>query len=319
MNPLRAALTGATGFLGLHVLPALVQAGFEVRILARRDPAPGEPAAAAWDGLTFETVRGSLNDAGALKALVQDVDVVVHAAGLVKARSQAEFLQVNRDGTAALAGAMLAQAPGANFLLISSLAAREPGLSDYAFSKRQAEMAAEAIFAGREGQLAIIRPPAIYGPWDRATLAFFQATLLPIAPVLGRGRVAVIHACDAALAIAALAKGWRPGRFVLADERPEGYRMRDVVLAAARATGGRPHVVQLPDALVLAAGQASALWARITGKVQIFGPGKAREMVHTDWTVPGTELLPAEVFTPRVSLEAGFANTVAWYRRAGWL
>ncbi len=314
MNLPRAVLTGATGFLGLHLLPALLRSGFKVRILARGDPAPG-----AWEGLSFETVHGSLSDAGALKALVQDADVVVHAAGLIKAPSRPEFLRVNRDGTAALAGITRAQAPGANFLLISSLAAREPSLSDYAFSKRQAEVVAEAVFAGQEGRFAIIRPPAIYGPWDRATLGFFRASLLPVVPVLGRGRVAVIHARDAASAIAALAKNWHPGRFVLADERPQGYKMRDVALAAARATGRRPCLVQLPDALVLAAGQFAGLWARLTDKPRIFGPGKAREMLHLDWTVPRAELLPAEVFAPSVSLEDGFADTVAWYRQAGWL
>jgi hypothetical protein len=90
-------------------------------------------------------------------------------------------------------------------------------------------------------------------------------------------------------------------------------------VAAARATGGRPRFVQLPDALVLASGRAAWLKARLMGRVQIFGPGKAREMVHRDWAVRGPELLPAEIFAPRLGLEEGFAETVGWYRQAGWL
>jgi uncharacterized protein YbjT (DUF2867 family) len=110
----RAALTGATGFLGLHVLPALARAGFQVRILARRAAAP-----AAWDGLSYETVHGDLSSPQALQALLQDADLVVHAAGLIKARRPADFYAVNRDGTAALAQAARRIAPQARSFRIT--------------------------------------------------------------------------------------------------------------------------------------------------------------------------------------------------------
>lgn len=314
MIPLRAALTGATGFLGLHLLPALLQAGYNVRILARRDPS--HPA---WQGLNFETVRGGLEDTGALAELVRGADLVIHSAGLIKARRGEDFLTVNRDGTVALAAITRRQAPLARFLQISSLAAREPQLSDYSFSKYAAELAARLIFADASEQLAIIRPPAIYGPWDKETLPLFQSTQRRFSAVIGRGRLTVIHAGDAASAIVALTKHWRPGRFTLADDHPQGYRMRDLLLAGAKATGGTPRLVQLPDPVVLAAGRAIGLLARISGKTQIFGLGKAREALHPDWSVSREELLPPEIYTPRFGLDAGFADTVAWYRQAGWL
>jgi nucleoside-diphosphate-sugar epimerase len=311
---LRAALTGATGFLGLHLLPALLQAGYSVRILARRDPS--HPS---WEGLNFETVRGGLEDTGALAELVRGADLVIHSAGLIKARGEGEFLRVNRDGTVALAAITRRQAPQARFLQISSIAAREPGLSDYSFSKHAAELAARVIFADASEQLAIIRPPAIYGPWDKETLPLFQSTQRRFSAVIGRGKLTVIHASDAADAIIALAAHWRPGQFTLADDHPQGYRMRDLLLAGAKATGGTPRLVQLPDPLVLAAGRATGLLTRISGKTQIFGLGKAREALHPDWSVSPEELLPAEIFVPRFGLAEGFADTVAWYRRAGWL
>jgi 2-alkyl-3-oxoalkanoate reductase len=312
--PRRAALTGATGFLGLHLLPALLRAGFNVRILARRDP--NHPA---WRGLDFETIRGGLEDPDALAELVRGADLVVHSAGLIKARGDGEFLRVNRDGTVALAAITRREAPQARFLQISSIAAREPGLSDYSFSKHAAELAARVIFADAAEQLAIIRPPAIYGPWDKETLPLFQSTQRRFSAVIGRGKLTVIHASDAADAIIALTKHWRPGQFTLADDRPQGYRMRELLQAGARATGGTPRLVQLPDPLVLAAGRVTGLLTRISGKTQIFGLGKAREALHPDWSVSPEELLPAEIFTPRFGLAEGFADTVAWYRRAGWL
>ncbi len=310
-----AAITGGTGFLGLHLVPALAQAGLRIRLLSRHDPA--HPA---FEGVAFETVRGSLEDEAALAALVRGADVIVHGAGLIKAHSRAEFLHGNRDGTTALARITRRLAPDAKFILISSLAAREPELSDYAFSKNAAEAAARQAFGEAAAQLAIIRPPAIYGPWDKETLAVFQASLRPIAPLLSHSTAAVIHARDAAGAIAAMAgEKFRPGIFTLADERPEGYSARDLMEAAARATGSHPRLVRVPKALVLAAGFYSELWGKTQKTAPIFTRGKAREILHPDWSVPAEELLPRDIYTPRIGLQDGFAGTVAWYRQAGWL
>jgi nucleoside-diphosphate-sugar epimerase len=310
-----AAITGGTGFVGLHLVPALAQAGFRLRLLVRRPPT--HPALA---GLSFETVHGSLEDEAALAGLVRDADVVVHAAGLIKARNRAAFLRGNRDGTAALARTTRRLAPDARFLLISSLAAREPGLSDYAFSKDAAEAAARQAYGDAPAQLAIIRPPAIYGPWDRETLPLFQACRHPVAPLLSNGTAAVIHARDAAGAIAALAGAkFQPGRFTLADDRPEGYSLRGLMEEAGRAVGRCPHFILLPKPLLLTAGFLSGLIGKARKAPPIFTLGKAREILHLDWSVHAGELLPQDIYAPRIRLREGFAETAAWYRQEGWL
>ncbi|MBU6450071.1 MAG: NAD-dependent epimerase/dehydratase family protein [Rhodospirillales bacterium] len=314
MNPKPlVAVTGGTGFLGLHLVPALARAGFRLRLLARRDPA--HPAFA---GIPFETLRGGLEDETALAELVQGADVVVHAAGLIKARNRAAFLRANQGGTAALARITRRIAPTAKFILVSSLAAREPQISDYAFSKHAAEKAARQELA--PAQLAIIRPPAIYGPWDRETLALFRASLYLFAPLLSDGKASVIHAADAAGAITAMAgEKFQPGCFALADDQPEGYSLSTLMQAAARATGGRAKLLRLPKALVMSAGFASGWLGRFRETPPIFNAGKAREILHADWSVHADELLPREIYTPRTGLAQGFEETAAWYRRAGWL
>lgn len=310
-----AAITGGTGFVGLHLLPALVRSGFRLRLLVRHPPS--HPAIA---GLAFETVYGDLHDEAALTELVNGADVVVHAAGLIKAHTPAAFLKTNRDGTALLAQTTRRYAATARFLMVSSLAAREPALSPYAFSKRAAEQEVLRAFADAPGQLAILRPPALYGPWDKETLPLFQASQRFFVPLLSTSRAALLHADDAAEALAAMAGSrFAPGCFCLADERPAGYTMKEIFTEAAQATGGNPHFFALPAAILLAAGAASGLWGRTRRIAPIFTLGKAREILHHDWSVSPTELLPRTTYMPRINLTSGFAQTVTWYRQAGWL
>lgn len=306
-----AAVTGATGFLGRHLVGALAEQGWRVRVLVRRDAILAAPA-----GVEPEIVIGGLSDEAALARLCQGAEVVVHAAGLIKARTVADFTAVNVAGAARVAEAAR-RADVARTLLVSSLAAREPQLSPYAASKRAGEAAARKIL---EDQLTVLRPTAIYGPGDLETLGVFKAALrLPIAPVFDpRARITMIHVEDAARQIAAAA-GLAPERPVVAlsDARTDGYAWREIVQAAAKAVGRESAMVKLPSATLTVAGLAGAT-LRLFGANPILTPGKAREMRHLDWGLRSEErwcTAPA----PRFDLEGGFAHTVAWWRVARML
>ena len=305
MRPL-VALTGGTGFLGRHVLTAFAAAGWRVRLLARRpDAAPR----------TVETVQGSLSDAGALTALVRGADAVVHMAGLIRARSAAEFMAVNRYGTAALAESRAAHAPSARFVLVSSMAAREPGLSHYAASKA----AGEAALAGTGA--VILRPCAVYGPGDRATLPMFRAACWLAQPVLNgpAARVALIHAADVASAVASAARPEMPaGTWELTDGRTQGYTWREIVEAACRACGGAARPVRVPAPVLALAGLCGDL-AALAGAAPMLTSGKAREILHRDWGSRGQAQPPDTLWRPARDIEDGFAQTATWYRAAGWL
>jgi nucleoside-diphosphate-sugar epimerase len=317
MNDRRVvAVTGATGFLGLHLVSALAHEGARVRILARRDRGEHE----LWRGIPFDVVWGDLDDTAALERLTAGADSVVHAAGLIKARDRAAFLHTNRDGTRAVAQAARRHAPAARFVAISSLAAREPQLSDYAASKRAGEEAASTVYGDAPELLVILRPPAIYGPWDRETLAIFKAASRVVVPVFGSGRITIVHVADAATAIARIAMGAGiAGLYAIPDTNPAGYRMRDLLGEAARAVDSSPRFVHVPDRALLAAGWGAAWWGRLRGDAPIFTVGKAREMLHPDWSVAPGEAFPPAVHRPEIGIAEGFRRTVAWYRAAGWL
>lgn len=303
------AVTGATGFVGPHLVAALARHGWKTRLLIRRwSPLP------PLGGVDAEIVWGDLGDETALRRLVDGADAVIHAAGLIKARTPSDFWAVNRDGTARLA----ALAPGRPFVLLSSLAAREPQLSPYAASKRAAE---EAV-AARSGSWLAVRAPAVYGPGDRETLAYFRAAARGVAPRpnLAEARLSLIHVADLAEALALAVDRLPPsGVYEIDDGRDGGYGYADMAAAAASALGRRARSVPIPRIAMKVIAALNSLRHSLGGSVQILTPAKVNEMFHPDWTLHDRRLAPTVGFVARHDLADGFRDTVLWYRRHGWL
>ncbi|MET0656633.1 MAG: SDR family NAD(P)-dependent oxidoreductase [Steroidobacteraceae bacterium] len=308
------AVTGATGFIGRRLVPALVAGGCRVRLLLRRDPAIPE-----WRTSRFEVVAGDLRDPAALGHLVENADAVVHLAGLIKAARRAEFFAINHSAAAHFARITMERAPRAHFLLVSTIAAREPKLSDYAASKRAGEDAVREIAKERA---TVLRPTAVYGPGDRETLAFFQIARHSCVPLLGRpdARATLIHVDDLVSLIVALIGAEPTGAVVTAaDARPMGYHWNEVFSAAAAAVGNRqPKFFHAPGALLRAVALCGDI-GRGLGNANMLNSQKLRELRHMDWSVPEPQLARAPGWSARFELDAGFADAVAWYRAAGWL
>jgi 2-alkyl-3-oxoalkanoate reductase len=310
------AITGATGFFGRYVVRSFIARGWRVRILARRPIDHPQLA-----GLPLDVVLGDLSNRQALNTLVDGADVIVHAAGLIKARTTAAFEAVNIRGTANLARAIEERKVTARVLLVSSMAAREPGLSTYARTKRAAEQLLMAVLS-RRCDLTIVRPCAIYGPWDRETLTIFRAVdhHIFLQPRIANGRVAVIHAEDAAAATAALCdQGPSHGVFELTDERTQGYSWDEIAGTAQTVMDSRALVIALPGPAVRAAAAISLAAARVLCRTPLFTPEKAREILHADWGSRAESQPPHSLWRPVISLAQGFRDTVCWYRDRRWL
>jgi len=307
--PRLVAVTGATGFVGPHLIAALSSHGWKARLLVRRwSPLP------SLAGVDAEIVWGDLGEETALRTLLAGADAVVHAAGLIKAMTPSQFVAVNRDGTARLS----ALAPHAPLLLLSSMAAREPQLSPYAASKRAAEQA----LASRSGPWLAVRAPAVYGPGDRETLAYFRAAERGLAPrpkVVG-ARLSLIHVVDLAQALAlALERPLARAICEIDDGRDNGYGYRDLAAAAAAALGRRVRDLPLPRTFMAGVAGINRAWQSMSGRPQILTFGKVSEIFHKDWTVHSRALAEAIGFAARYDLQEGFHDTVLWYRRHGWL
>lgn len=292
------ALTGASGFVGGHVLREAQLRGWRVRALAR---------ARAPEGV--ETVSGDLNDAGALAKLVVGSDCVLHVAGAIAARDRASFFAANAEGTANLVAA--AERAGVRrFVHISSLAARQPQLSDYAASKRAGEVAVERLSGA-----AILRPPAVYGPGDRGILPLVQQLTRRLAflPGYPAQRFSLLYAQDLArLALDAADESWTGLRD--ADDGRGGYGWDDLIATASHAEGKSIRPVFLPRQAVALISRVASGGARLIGRAAMLTPGKVAELYHDNW-VAEDPLTPSDA-TP---FDQGFRQTVAWYRQHGWL
>lgn len=298
------AITGGTGFIGSRLLAAARGAGLVARALTRTHRR-------AQEGV--EWVSGALDDPGALAALVEGADAVLHVAGVINAPDAAAFAQANVDGTAALVKA--ARSAGVErFVHVSSLAARHPRLSLYGASKAAAERLVE------QSGLAwtIVRPPAVYGPGDRETLELFRMARRGLVFTPPGGRLSLIHADDIARLLLALAAGQAAaGRVVEPDDgRAGGWTHRQFAAALTAAFGRRGLVLALSPAVLRAGVWVDRL---VRGPKAKLTADRVAYFCHPDWVVDRANAVPGELWQPAIETTAGLAATAAWYRHQGWL
>lgn len=310
------ALTGASGFIGARLAARLAEKGYRVKALRHR---AALPEAASASGL--EVVPGGLSDDAALARLCAGADVVVHCAALVRARRARDFQRVNAEGVARLVRAAAGAGSRPRLLLLSSLVAREPGLSDYAASKRAGERVLAEQGSGLEW--TVFRPPAVYGPGDRELLRIFRWVRRGFAPLpaTAEARFSLVHVDDLVAAMLAwLATPGSAGRaYEVDDGSGDGYRWGEVLEMLAEALEARARPVAPPAPLLHALAAASTLGARLVGQAPMLTPGKLRELRHSDWVCRDRGLREEIGWQPTIGLREGLRQTVAWYRRQGWL
>jgi nucleoside-diphosphate-sugar epimerase len=324
----KALVTGGTGFVGGHVALALLNEGWSVRVLARD---PSRSAGGLLDPRRVEMRRGDLATEEGLEDATRGVDAIVHAAGILKARSLEDYREVNLRGTERLLRAAAVSSPGARLVLVSSQAAAGPAragrpvteadpaepVSWYGLSKREGE---EAVARLWPGPWAALRPGVVYGPGDRGLLAYFRMAAAGIVPVPAGGtRVQVIAAERAALGIArAAAGGPLDGRIgFLCDPAP--VTVRELASRIAALSGRPARLLAVPNAVVRLLGAAETARERLTGRSRPFNADKAREILAGDWVCDGRPVEDALRLPAPRPLDEGLRALWAWYRRAGWV
>jgi nucleoside-diphosphate-sugar epimerase len=233
---------------------------------------------------------------------------------LVRGVSEKQFDHVNVDGVARLVQSAKKQHRSPRFLLISSLAAKDPILSHYAASKRKGE---ELLAAEADGlKWSIFRPCAVYGPGDREIRPLLLWMKRGVAVVLGsqETRFSLLYVDDLTEAVSLwLKKDCRPPRlFELHDGRTNGYSINDVIAVFARLRGQRVFKLQVPTDFLKILAHLNVVAARTFGYFPMLTPGKVRELLHPSWVCDNTEISNALGWVPRVTLDKGVSLTLGW-------
>ena len=323
---MKVALTGATGFVGGHLARALVARGDAVTAIVR-SPAKADGLRA----LGCRLVEGELTDANARQAFLSGASVLYHVAGRIGAPSLDAFRTVNRD-LAALVARDAAAAGVSRVLLVSTLAVTGPAprgrsldersgpgpVTEYGRSKQEGEEAVRATGV----PLTIVRPPAVYGPGDRAFLTLFKLGAgRGIFPLLGDGRqeLSLVFAEDLARALiaAATSPATLGGTYHAAHD--EVIVQRDLGETLGRALGRPLRFVRLPGPLVRGLLHAGKLAASVTGRSFLPAPDKAHELLAPAWRASSEALRRDASWTAEVPVERGFALTASAYRSVGWI
>ena len=326
-----AVVTGSTGFIGSHLVNALLARGATVRALYRQ-----ETPASARDPRLDAHEADLLDDRSVRESMVwQGATHLFHLAGITKGRTLAQMRAGNVFPTANLLAAVAAQAgPLPRVVLVSSLAAAGPASSantpvresdrptpieDYGRSKLQAEQAVERY----RSQLAvtIVRPAAVYGPRDGDfAAAFRQATRRVAFHAAPRDQqFSIVHVED--LARALILAGETPAAtgqtYFVADETPTTWR--EIYSLVATEAGVKPIEIQLPlSVLRLAAGAVDLLGA-LTGHTGLLNGNKVA-LARPRWWLCDASRARAELgWRAEVSLQAGIRETYLWYLEQGWL
>ena len=326
---MKVLVTGATGFLGSHIAERLAAGGHEVRVLLR-----STSSRRFLEGVPFEEVLGDLTDAASLGPAARGVDAVIHAAGLVKARSAREFQEVNAQGTSNLLAAVEREAPGlTRFVYVSSLAAHGPS-PDGAPRPLDADPAPVSVYgrAKAEGEALVrrspladravmLRLPAVYGPKDFALLSFFKLVKLRFAPLLygGRNTLSIIYAEDAARAAADLATSSAAvGEAYTADDGGR-YTWRDLVAHVEAAMGRKALVLPMPLWSYWLAGLASEGFGALVRQATPLSRDKVVEMRQRYWVSSNAAIEADLGWQPQVPFAEGARRAAVWYREQGLL
>lgn len=326
---MRIAVTGGTGFIGSHVVDCLLERGHEVSCLVR----PGKKA--AWiGGKAVDFHEGSILEPASLPGFLEGCDALIHLAGLTRAKTEADFLAINLEGSRNLIEAALAlSSPPKQIVVMSSLAASGPGdpsgacleedtpqkpLTAYGRSK----LALEELVRARGEALpyTIIRAPGVYGPRDRDFLTYFRLVERGLRVILGaRSLLSIVYVKTLAAAIVdCLLKPEAYGQaFFIADEGAYDWDQFSTMVEGG--LGKRTRRLKLPDWSVELAMVLSTFLGAFSKNPPLLSKDKVLEMRQPCWVVSTEKAKRLLGFKALLPSQEAIRETAEWYRAQGWL
>jgi nucleoside-diphosphate-sugar epimerase len=324
-----ALVTGATGFIGSHLVDLLLKQKYAVRVLLRKT------SDTVWlQALPIEYVYGDLFDNDALRQAVTGVDYVFHSAGVTKAKTAEEYFRGNTEGTKNMLNAVSQHNPGLKrFVQISSQTAVGPSpgitpiteeisphpITTYGESKLKAEQAC-ADLRGTV-PITIVRPPAVYGPRDKDIFEFFKTMSKGLQPMVGMKEkfVSLIHVGDLVRGFVMAAESEKASGQTYFISSSKVYGWKEVGEVSRKVFGRSAFRIKIPEAGVFAIAAFAEFFGLFSKKPVLINFEKARDMVQNYWTCDSSKAQRDFGYAQEIPLGEGIRNTIEWYRSKGWL
>jgi nucleoside-diphosphate-sugar epimerase len=328
---MKVLVTGGSGFLGGYVCEALAANGHVVRALVRRSSKRDVLLALS----SLEFAEGSVEDTASVERAMEGVDAVIHCAGLVKAKTAADFFTTNVGGTKnVLEAAKKNAATVRRFVFVSSQAAigpsedgspvppdREPHpVTQYGRSKLEAERL--VIAAKGDLHVVVIRPPLVYGPRDLETLEFFQWVSRGVRLSYGDGTntLSIVYAADAADACVRALEADVPSGSAYFVNDGEIHVWRDFIGEIERGVGKKTFVrFGIPLPVVKAYAALSEGYGKLTDKAVMVTRDKFNELAQKHWVCDASSARRELGWASKTTMRDGIAAAAVWYRNHGLL
>ena len=298
-GPSSVFITGATGFIGKHLSLALLGQEIGVRAMIR----PGKETDDRLPPGCGQVPVG-LTDVDTLAGIVAESRAVIYCAGSVRGRNFTDFSVANIDGVKAMVRALDTLSKPPPLLLLSSLAASRPHLSDYARSKCEGE---QVLHSRDRLSWTVLRPPAVYGPGDREMLPLLRMARRGLLVHAGPRdqRLSLLHVGDLAgamLAWLAAVPKCLHRTFAIDDGRTGGY---DWAAIGEAAGAGKFRMLKAPRLMLDTVAGINLLFSSVLGYAPMLTPGKVRELVQPDWLCDNSNFTTATGWKPELELSRG--------------
>ncbi len=324
----RILITGASGFVGYHLVVEALKHNFDVFAAVRKSSVVKH-----LELLNIHLVYPNFNDANSLKEDItkNQYTYIIHAAGLTKALSEQEYNQINADYTYNLAAAASFYPGFKKFVLISSLAATGPlnnlagtitentepkPVTAYGRSKLLAEQRLKSL---PDLNYTILRPTGVYGPRDKDIFIMFKQIANGIEPYIGRfeQRLSLIYVTDLAKAAISALAAPKQTAYNLSDG--ESYSKYELGTLTKVILGKRTVKFHLPVSFVKLIAIIAEKHSLLSKKAAVLNIEKLNELMAVNWYC-SIALAKSEInFKPAFNLKTGLTETLNWYLNNKWL
>lgn len=326
---MKAFITGATGFVGSHLVDSLLEKGYEVYCLKRKT------SSTKWlDGKNVKYVEGDLFSNEALEKVIKDMDYVFHVAGVVKAKNKEGFIKGNYEATKNLLEITYKVNSGVKkFIHVSSLAACGPNptkepinetyppkpITTYGVTKKMAED--EVMKYKDKMNVTIVRPPAVFGPRDTEIFIYFKTFSKGLNSMIGLKEkyLSVVYVKDLVNGIILAAESEKANGEIFFFCYDKTYNWKQIGDITSAILKKKAFSLRLPHSLVFSIGAIAQFFAMFSKNPATLNLEKCKDITAERWVCSNQKAKDLLGFKTKGDLKDGFEETIKWYQEMSWI